>query len=191
MITNTLPLPPSLPPLHCFRMDASPLLRENYGGGHAKSLFPYPHSHQPPSLTNRPSTLHDKWTERSWIYPENQSMEYGGLQRPVDTLGHPVMHHHHHHQSTGRSGSLASRPPSNKWAIEMEQRRLMELQEMRERERGIRERMMARVPAGDPVPHLHTSSKPNISLLPTAVMKQLHISNPNHLVCTLIANHCG
>lgn len=167
----------SLPP-PLFRMDAPPMVRESYGAGHAKSLFPYPHS-QGPSITSRPSTLHDKWTERSWIYPENQSMEYGGLQRPVDPLGPSMMHHQ---QSTGRSGSLASRPPSNKWAIEMEQRRLMELQEMRERERGLRERMMARVPGGDTPPHLHTSSKPNISLLPTAVMRQLHMSNPNHLV---------
>lgn len=156
-------------------MDTSSLLR----GTHTKSLFPtpHPHSHQAPPLSNRPSTLYEKWTERSWIHPETLSMEYGGLQRPpVDPLGPTMMHHH---QSSGRSGSLAGRPPPNNWAVEMERRRLIELQKMRERERNMRERMM--VGPGESVHH-HASSKPNISLLPTAVMRQLHNSNPNHSV---------
>jgi hypothetical protein len=165
------------------KMDASSLLRGNYVA-HTKSHFPTPHPHslhQAPPLSSRPSTLHEKWTERSWIHPETPSMEYGGLQRPsVDPMGSSLMHHHH--QSSGRSASLGSRPPPNNWAIEIERRRLIELQRMRERERELRERAMRErmmTGVGETVHH-HTSAKPNISLLPTAVMRQLHNLNPNH-----------
>ena len=151
--------------LPSFRMEA---MRESYGT-HTKSLFPSPHPHsshphQAPPLTSHP---HEKWVERSWIHPENASVDYSGLQRSsVDPLALPVMHHHH---QSGRSASLSNRPLPNSWAIEIEQRRRVELQSMRERlEPSLHPR--------------HTSSKPNISLLPTAVMRQLHNSNPNHSV---------
>ena len=176
------------------------LLREGYGS-HRKSLFPtpHPHSHQPPPLPTRQSpsaALPEKWTERSWVYPEAPSMDYNSPQRTlVDALGPQVMHHH---PGSGRSASLASRPPPNNWAIEMERRRVMELQQMRERERerdmherDVRERMLAGGSGGSMGGsshhhhHHHHPSKPNISLLPTAVMRQLHNTNPSHSVCCM------
>ena len=51
---------------------------------------------------------------------------------------------------------------------------------MRERERGIR---VGGAGGGDLLQHHHAlPSKPNISLLPTAVMRQLHNSKPTHSV---------
>ena len=100
-------------------------------------------------------------------------MDYTGhRQPPVDPLGQQV----HHVASSGRPMSMAGRPPPNNWAIEMERRRVMELQQMRERER-----MMAAASGSSSHQQMY-SSRPNISLLPTAVMRQLHNSNPNHSV---------
>ncbi|CAI8012645.1 hypothetical protein GBAR_LOCUS8099 [Geodia barretti] len=165
----------------------SSLLRDAYGQ-HAKPIFPTPHPHQAPPMSGRPSTLHDKWAaeQRSWIHPETgTALDYGGgLQRPpVDHIGLPMMHPHAHpHHSGIGSRGVMGRPSSQSWAIEMEQRRRVELQSMREREareRGAsaRERLLG---GGDLSLHHQGLSKPNISLLPTAVMRQLHNSNPAH-----------
>ena len=204
----------SIKTIHSVQISSS-LLREAYGQQqqqqHAKPMYPTPH---PPPLSSRPSTLHDKWAEaqqqqqqqqRSWmIHPETgAALDYGsGGGRPhvVDHLGLSVMHSHshHHHTNSGRGGM--GRSSSQSWAVEMEQRRRAELQGMREREareRGaaaVRERLMG-VGGGDLSLHHHhhhhhqgLASKPNISLLPTAVMRQLHNSNPAHSVSH--APHC-
>ena len=172
-------------------------MRDNYVPHlHGKSPFaPSPHPHQAhphlsSGVTSRHMTaLHDKWIDQSWPYPENPSMDYSGYHRPpVDPLGPQVVPH----PTAGRSMSMPGRPPPNNWAIEMERRRVNELQQMQERDRDLRERERERLLAGggggggggssshqQPYP-----SKPNISLLPTAVMRQIHNLNPNHSVST-------
>lgn len=75
-----------------------------------------------------------------------------------------------------------SRSPNN-WAVEMEQRRLMELRQMQ----LAKEKEMYSGASGGVAVHPQAynkgpSSKPNISLLPTAVMRHIHTIKPSQTV---------
>lgn len=77
-----------------------------------------------------------------------------------------------------------SRPPNN-WAVEMEQRRVMELRQMQ----LAKEKEMYSGGGGAVPPQAYSkgpSSKPNISLLPTAVMRHIH-SKPSQTVSLQLA----
>lgn len=72
---------------------------------------------------------------------------------------------------------LTSSRNANNWAVEMEQRRLMELRQMQLAKE--KEMYGGGVPHGGMIPRGYSKSpKPNISLLPTAVMRHLH-NKPN------------
>ena len=111
---------------------------------------------------------------RAWMqYHHQQQQQARG--RP-----HPTMQQIAASRQQQMMGGV-SRPPNN-WAVEMEQRRVMELRQMQ----LAKEKELYGRASGHAVPsqvyNKGPSSKPNISLLPTAVMKHMHTSKPNQAV---------
>ena len=141
----------------------------------------------------------------SWVYPEaelaRQTAVAGEQLRQQQQQQQQQQHRLRQQQQQqlmagvggGGGGGGSGGRPSNQWAVEMERRRLLELHQM-ERERmynypsqqmvGINLCTCGRRLIVFCLPHQPPMSKPNISLLPTAVMRQIHNSKTNHSVST-------
>jgi hypothetical protein len=108
---------------------------------------------------------------RSWMYSQEQR---GQAQHPTPQQ---LAAARQHQMLTNARGS------ANNWAVEMEQRRLMELRQMQ----LAKEKEMYGGSGGHTIPP-HQGfkgshpAKPNISLLPTAVMRHMHTNKPGQSV---------
>lgn len=127
--------PPSLPPQlplprgeHLNRREGShgqfPLQSQDYDTLSSNIAHPLPH---------RPEPSQDKWMDGAWVYPETQA-------EPMRQLDQRYSAHHRlaavRNQQMMAAAASGGRLGSNHWAVEMEMRRLQELQLMRrERER--------------------------------------------------------
>ena len=123
-----------------------------------------------------------------WIYPERQycGSGPGGMRQPQMEWGvHPSPQQvavPRQHQMLINGGGRSA----NNWAVEMERRRIMELRQMqlaKEKDMYSHGSLPHTYGNSGPPPHCSSSSKPNISLLPTAVVRQMHNSKVNHQVC--------
>ena len=147
---------------------------------------PHPHLAHP-HLRTHPSTSHPVHVDRdssprgNWIFSDRQrhQMEWGLRPSP-----HQIALARQQQMIAGGSSSNVGRTANN-WAVEMERRRIMELRQMQlAKEKEVYAQGNPPHTYGNSVP-LHssiTSSKPNISLLPTAVVRQMHSSKSNHQV---------
>ena len=130
-------------------------------GPHHAHSHPHARHQMDPHVPMHPSQL-DRGEGRGWMYHEGQQH---GMRQMVDRT-HPSpqqMEAVRQHQML-TSGNTRS---ANNWAVEMERRRVTELRQMqlaKERE------LYGTSPHANKV----SSSKPNIGLLPTAVMRHMH-----------------
>jgi len=154
---------------------------------------PNRHYHQPHPRPH-PSASHPVPMDRdgsgsvarnSWVYSERQrqQMEWG-LRPPAHHIA--IAGRHQQHMMAGGSGSSSSRN-ANHWAVEMEHRRIVELQQMQQTKNKdmafAQGNPTARTYSNSVSPHSSgTSSKPNISLLPTSVVRQMHSTKSSHQV---------
>lgn len=170
-------------------MAASPTQSSTY-------LPPPPvHSHlrMHPPATHPLQQDREGGTRGGWIYPERHyggsgmrqhQMEWGVCPSPQQVAAarqHQVL------ISGGNAGTGGGRSANN-WAVEMERRRIMELRQMqmaKEKEmysHGTPPRTYGNSGPAGPHSTSSSTSKPNISLLPTAVVRQMHSSKTNHQV---------
>ena len=163
------------------------------GYHHVPTAVPARPSHTPPSHPPPHRLLH----QIDQRVPVHQ-MDRGGWMFPQERGVHPTPQQL---AAARQHQMLTSSRTANNWAVEMEQRRLMELRQMQlaqEKEMyggGV-------PPGGGGVPHggmmpqgYSKSPKPNISLLPTAVMRHLHNKpSPQVSQYSQLCNHvvtCG
>lgn len=115
-------------------------------------LPPHPHAGIPSHMGVLPQTKRVPSTQREhrlmegegggWMYPEHL---------PEMRQQQPEMYRPSAHQlASGRQYQMGSRSSANNWAVEMERRRVMELQQMQLKERLERERMQHNL--GPPAP---------------------------------------
>lgn len=133
-----------------------------------------------------------------WIYPERQygSSGPGGMRPQQMEWGvHPsaqqvaAPRQHQMLISGGGGGGGGGGRSANNWAVEMERRRIMELRQMqlaKEKEMYSHGALPHTYGNSGPPHSSSSSSKPNISLLPTAVVRQMHNSKTSHQVCKSI-----
>ncbi len=122
-----------------------------------------------------------------WGYSDRQrhQMEWAGM-RPSQHQYPPMPRPQQHPVPGGGNsgpGSGASRN-SNNWAVDMERRRILELQQMQKEKDAYVPGSHAGMSYSGSAP-LHssaTSSRPNISLLPTSVVRQMHNTKSSHQV---------
>ena len=154
-----------------------------------------PHYHQPhlrphPSVS-RPVPMDrdgNGGVARNWAYSDRQRQQMEWVRPSAHHIAIAGQHQQHVMAGgvVGGSGSSSSRS-ANHWAVEMEHRRIMELQQMQQ----AKKKEMPFIP-GNPIAHTYsnsvpphssgTSSKPNISLLPTSVVRQMHSTKSSHQV---------
>lgn len=145
-----------------------------------------PHASVPPPPPPRPHRLH-QMDQRVPIHSSQMDREGRGWMYPPEQRGrnHPTPQQlaaaRQHQMLTNARGGNA-----NNWAVEMEQRRLMELRQMQlAKEKELYGAGGAPPTGGMPPqgykPQQHPS-KPNISLLPTAVMRHMHTNKPGQAV---------
>lgn len=108
---------------------------------------------------------------RGWMYPQEPR------GRALPTPQQLAAARQHQMLTNARGGA-------NNWAVEMEQRRLIELRQMQLAKEN--EMYGGATPTGGiPPPQGYKAShpsKPNISLLPTAVMRHMHTNKPGQAV---------
>ena len=135
-------LPPQLPLPRGERLNRRegphgqfPLQLQDYDALSGNLVHPLPH---------RPEPLQDKWMDGAWVYPETQAepmrqvdQRYSAPHRLAAVRNQQMM------AATASGGRLGS----NQWAVEMEMRRLQELQLMR-REREMMNAQAAHHMAG-------------------------------------------
>ncbi len=135
------------------------------------NMGPPPAPHPPPShlphhvrqmeAMHPPPPPLDRGDGRGWMYPDRSH----NMRQQVDRTQQPTQQQ----LMAARQHQMLTTRNANNWAVEMERRRVMELQQMQ---------------MNNPPHHHHhhhsmkggtaSSSKPNISLLPTSVMRQIH-----------------
>lgn len=149
------------------RMDPTTARQQGYPGVPAHS------SHTPHHL--------QQMDQRVTAHLPQEREGRGWMQYQQTTRGRP-------HPSTQQLAAsrqqqmLASSRLPNNWAVEMEQRRVIELRQM---QLAKEKELYGGAQGGGAVPPQSYSkghSKPNISLLPTAVMRHIHTSKPSQTV---------
>lgn len=135
-------------------------------------------------------------TRGGWMYPERQygngpggmrqqQMEWGMRPSPQQMA---AARQHQMLMSGNNSGGSGGGRSANNWAVDMERRRIMELRQMQlAKEKDMYSHGSPHTYGNSGLPHSSSassssSSKPNISLLPTAVVRQMHNSKTSHQV---------
>ena len=101
----------------------------------------------PQQMAREHRSLQEQWMDEmggAWVYPETlpSSANIPGSLRQMNSSLHDHSSPHSHQLAAQRqhqqmATAAANRQSSNHWAVEMEQRRLLELQHIRERERML------------------------------------------------------
>lgn len=123
-----------------------------------------------------PSQLDRDGRGTGWVYQQDRART---LPSPGPTPQQLAAARQHQMLTNSRS--------ANNWAVEMEQRRVIELREM---QLAQGKELYGGSSGGGMPPQRYVkgpSSKPNISLLPTAVMRHIHTNKPNQTVSAMIS----
>ena len=123
--------------------------------------------------------LQQQWPPSSSPWPPASTPSYN-----VPSVGLRQHTHQHHSLMMGstRSGGSTQQRQNTNWVMEMEQQRLHQMQ-LREEQQMMREEQMRLLQHQQHMRHQqqqqqHMSSSPSISLLPTAVLRQMHNAKP-------------
>lgn len=143
--------------------------------------MPAPHAPLPPP----PRRLH-QMDQRVPVHPAQMDREGRGWMYQQEQRGRSYPTQQQLAAARQHQMLTNARGTANNWAVEMEQRRLVELRQMQlAKEKELYSSGMP--PQGYKAVH---PSKPNISLLPTAVMRHMHTNKPGQTVSCAVGVGC-
>ena len=141
---------------------------------------PHHHHHQVHQMDHHIPMTHppmDRDGGRGWMYLDRGMRQVDRTRPTPQQLAAAKQHQ-----------MLTSTRNANNWAVEMERRRVMELRQM-ELAKEKEQQLYGSGTSLHGFTRKATSSKPNISLLPTAVMRHIHSSKPAHQVYWYLLLH--